>query len=177
MSTLVLSIFTYMIVGYLTGLIIGFTVFDPMTDIYALLGAVLAVAGVFVGLVPFFRRRVHVTFGVLMGFYLGMIITTLIWGNAQTDDVLEFVMAGGYRMLGALLMAVLGGLLASRFATDKLMLPALALLLGGFVGGAIFNMLGVAPASLVGVMPFVLACGLLCAVIVWRLTRPRLVNA
>jgi hypothetical protein len=166
-----------MLLGYLTGLIVGFTAFDPDTDIYALLGAVLALIGVLIGLVPFFRGRLNTAFGILIGFYLGMVIVILIWGDPQTDDLLEFVRLGDYRILIALVIAGIGGFFASRFMPGTAHLPALAFLLGGFLGGALFIALGVAPASsMVGVFPFVIGSGLICALAVRYLTNRRLVN-
>ncbi|MBZ0296230.1 MAG: FUSC family protein [Anaerolineae bacterium] len=177
MSMMVLSIFTYMLIGYLVGLITGLTVFEPNSDIYALLGIVLALIGLVLGLLPFFWRRVNTAFGVLIGYYLGMLIAILIWGNPQTDNLLEFT-GRGEQIILALITAAVGGFLASRWMPDRSALPALALLLSGFLGGLIFIMIGIAPAnSLVGVSPFVIGSGLVAALIVWFLTKDRLVIA
>ncbi|MBZ0302241.1 MAG: hypothetical protein K8J31_21010 [Anaerolineae bacterium] len=177
LSTWVLSILTYLLAGYLVGLMIGLTAFDPDTDVYALSGAALALIGMLIGIVPFFRRRVNTAFGMLVGFYLGMILTILLWGNPQTDDLLEFLQDDANRILAALAVAGIGGLLASRLMSNRTHLPALALLLGGFVGGAIFVAAGAAPpSSMVGLAPFVIGSGLVCALVAWFLTNGKLAN-
>jgi len=160
-----------MLLGYLTGLIIGFTMFDPDTDVYALLGAILALLGVIIGVIPFFSQRVNIVFGVLVGFYLGMIIAILLWGKPETDDLLEFIKAGWNSIFTALVISIMGGYIASRLDFSHFYLPAFALLVGGFLGGAFFVTFGLAPTTMVGVSPFVIGSGLVSALTLWFLVK------
>ena len=173
-SELLLSIFSYMIFGYLLGLVIGFTGFDPDTDIYALLSIVFAIAGLVLGILPFFRRQVFTILGITIGFYLGMVIAILIWGEPSSDDLLEGLGLGGVSILFTLITALLGGFVGSRIHSAQANLPALALLLGGFLGGALFIALELAPASsMVGTSPFVVGSGVVLAAIIWQIQKAR----
>jgi hypothetical protein len=138
--------------------------------VYALLSLVLALIGALLGLLPRFRAHVPTAFGALIGLYLGMVLAIVIWGDPATDDLLEMLERGGASILLTLICAVLGGLAGSRLAIRNMSLLALALLLGGFLGGAVFVMLDIAPSSsIVGVAPYVLGSGIVFAGVVWRL--------
>lgn len=160
-----LSIFAYAIAGYLLGLIIGFTVFDPNADVYALLGVVLAVVGLSLGLIPAFRRAAGGVFGAVVGFYIGAVISTLLFGNPQTDDLLEVLQRG---VVLPIAIAVIG----ARVIKPHLSLPALGFLLGGFLEGFVFLAIGVASStSIVMLSPFVIGSGVVIGLALWMLQR------
>lgn len=173
LSRLTLSIFAYMIAGYMAGLIIGFTVFDPNSDVYALLGVVLPIVGLVLGLIPVFQRRVYIVFGLLIGLYLGMLLSILIWGDPITDDLLVVVQRGGIGLILALVFAVVGGFVGSRIESRGDDLVACTFLLGGFLGGAVATVSGMVAhrSSMVAAAPFVIGSGVILALIVWRLRR------
>lgn len=164
-----LSIFAYAIAGYLLGLIIGFTVFDPNADVYALLGVVLAVVGLSLGLIPAFRRAAGGVFGAVVGFYIGAVISTLLFGNPQTDDLLEVLQRG---VVLPIAIAAIGVVIGARVIKPHLSLPALGFLLGGFLEGFVFLAIGVASStSIVMLSPFVIGSGVVIGVALWMLQR------
>lgn len=164
-----LSIFAYAIAGYLLGLIIGFTVFDPNADVYALLGVVLAVVGLLLGLIPAFRRAAGGVFGAVVGFYIGAVISTLLFGNPQTDDLLEVLQRG---VVLPIAIAAIGVVIGARVIKPHLSLPALGFLLGGFLEGFVFLAIGVASStSIVMLSPFVIGSGVVIGVALWMLQR------
>lgn len=164
-----LSIFAYAIAGYLLGLIIGFTVFDPNADVYALLGVVLAVVGLSLGLIPAFRRAAGGVFGAVVGFYIGAVISTLLSGNPQTDDLLEVLQRG---VVLPIAIAAIGVVIGARVIKPHLSLPALGFLLGGFLEGFVFLAIGVASStSIVMLSPFVIGSGVVIGVALWMLQR------
>lgn len=164
-----LSIFAYAIAGYLLGLIIGFTVFDPNADVYALLGVVLAVVGLLLGLIPAFRRAAGGVFSVVVGFYIGAVISTLLSGNPQTDDLLEVLQRG---VVLPIAIAAIGVVIGARVIKPHLSLPALGFLLGGFLEGFVFLAIGVASStSIVMLSPFVIGSGVVIGVALWMLQR------
>lgn len=164
-----LSIFAYAIAGYLLGLIIGFTVFDPNADVYALLGVVLAVVGLSLGLIPAFRRAAGGVFGAVVGFYIGAVISTLLSGNPQTDDLLEVLQRG---VVLPIAIAAIGVVIGARVIKPHLSLPALGFLLGGFLEGFVFLAIGVASStSIVMLSPFVIGSGVVIGLALWMLQR------
>lgn len=164
-----LSIFAYAIAGYLLGLIIGFTVFDPNADVYALLGVVLAVVGLLLGLIPAFRRAAGGVFGAVVGFYIGAVISTLLFGNPQTDDLLEVLQRG---VVLPIVIAAIGVVIGARVIKPHLSLSALGFLLGGFLEGFVFLAIGVASStSIVMLSPFVIGSGVVIGVALWMLQR------
>ena len=164
-----LSIFAYAIAGYLLGLIIGFTMFDPNADVYALLGVVLAVVGLLLGLIPAFRRAAGGVFGAVVGFYIGAVISTLLFGNPQTDDLLEVLQRG---VVLPIAIAAIGVVIGARVIKPHLSLPALGFLLGGFLEGFVFLAIGVASStSIVMLSPFVIGSGVVIGVALWMLQR------
>lgn len=179
LSRLTLSIFSYMIAGYMAGLIIGFTLFDPNTDVYALLGVVLPIVGLVLGLIPAFQRRVYLVFGIVIGFYLGMLLSILIWGDPITDDLLDVVQRGGISLILALGFAVVGGVVGSRIESRGDDLVACTFLLGGFLGGAVATMLGLVAhrSSMIAAAPYVIGSGAVLALIVWWLRRGNVVES
>lgn len=174
-ESIVFSMFVYLIAGYLIGLTIGFTLFDPNTDVYALLSLVLSVVGLIVGVLPFFRRHARLVFGAIIGFYLSMILATLLFGSPAEDDLLEVLQRGGLSILVVLVGTIVGAGLASRLRDQDVGWAALAFLLGGFLGGYVFSVvLGFVPSSsMVYSAPFVIGSGLVAYVVVRLLTRSR----
>jgi hypothetical protein len=160
MGQKIAGVFTGLIAGYLLGMAIGFTLFNPDQDVWALLGVVLAVVGMGIGLTPFFRRNTAVMLTALIGFYFGTLLGTVFFGNIAQDDLLEvlqrptlFFSIGG---------TVLGGLIGRRLPAEKVSLPLLTFLLGGFLGGYVLGVVcHLAPyPSFVGWSPFVVGSGL-----------------
>jgi hypothetical protein len=151
---------TWAIAGYLTGMIIGFTLFDPNNDIYAILGAILALAGLIMGLSPSFYRQTHIVSGGLMGFYIGALIGIVLAGNAGVDNLLEVTRNKG-ELLFALIGAGIGGGLAAKFASKRRILPLAAALFGGFGGGLVLSgLLGMSRnAPMLHLSPLVLVSG------------------
>jgi hypothetical protein len=165
-----------MLTGYLIGMTVGFAAFDPDTDIYALLGAVLAILGLLFGLTPMARRYMHLALGGITGFYLGAILSILLLGSAATDDLLE-VARGGGKLLIALMGMLVGIGLSYRFVARANSLILAAFLFGGFFGGLALTAVGVAPRlSMVYLAPYFVGCGVLCAVITAYLQRRRAVR-
>lgn len=168
---------TWMLAGYLAGMTVGFAAFDPDTDIYALLGAVLAILGLLFGLTPIARRYTHLALGGISGFYLGAILSIILLGNAATDDLLE-VARGGGKLLIALVGMLIGIGLSYRFFARANSLILATFLFGGFFGGLALTAVGIAPRlSMVYLAPYFVGCGVLCAAVTAyfqrrRVTRP-----
>lgn len=163
------GMFTWMITGYLAGMLAGFIFFEPEQDLWAVFGLVFALAGLLLGLTRFFQRHVVIALGGLMGFYLGAILGVLLWGNLKTDDLLEVLHSpAGYAALAGALLGGWGSrLLPAEQARPLLLAFVFAGFLGGFLLGVVF---GLAPyASLVGWSPFVIGSGFMAAGLVQRL--------
>lgn len=163
MSQKIASVFTYMIAGYVLGLLLGFTLFDPDTDMYALLGAIGGISGIFIGLIPFFRRQIGVALMSIVGFYLASLVAILLFGQPKTDDLLEVLQRGGASLRLVLAGTLVGSGMGWRLSPERFQLAAAGFIAGGFVGGAVFGvMLGLAPyQSMVGWSPSVILCSLL----------------
>lgn len=170
---LAFSMLSYVLAGYLLGLTIGFTLFDPNLDVYALLGAVLAIFGAFLGVIPFFRRSARYVFGAVVGFYLGALVSILLFGNPLADDLLEVLQRGGAGLLLMWVISIAGSVSMRRSHAEKIALPAVGLLMGGFLGGYLFGIvLGLAPNnSLVALAPFVIGSGAVFYAGLWFLQR------
>jgi hypothetical protein len=174
MGEKLLGMITWMLAGYLIGLTVGFSIFDPNTDIYALLGAVLAILGLLLGLTPLFRRYTRLALGGITGFYLGAMLGIILLGHPVADDLLE-VAGSGSKLLVALAGMVIGIVAIYRFGRQINSLLIAAFLFGGFFGALLLNMVGIAPRlSMVYTAPYFIGCGVLCAGIVIFLQRQRL---
>lgn len=169
MGEKLLGMLTWMLVGYLTGLTIGFAVFDPDSDIYALLGAVLAIVGLLLGLTPFFRRYTYLALGALTGFYLGALVGIVLLGAPTTDNLPE-VAGDATKLFVALVGTVVGISLAYRLKMQLNSLLIAAFLFGGFFGGLLLTAVGIAPrTAMSGLAPYFVGCGIVCAALVlWR---------
>lgn len=167
MGDLLLGMVTWMLMGYLAGLTIGFAAFDPNTDVYALMGAAFAIVGLLLGLTPYLRRYTHIALGGLIGFYLGAILGILLLGSPASDDLLE--VARSSKLIVSLIGAGVGVFLGYRFGSGTNRLGIAAFLFGGFFGGLLLSAAGIAPRlGMVAVAPYFIVCGLLCAfVVVW----------
>ena len=164
------GMFTGLLAGYFLGMIIGFTVFDPNWDVWALLGAVLAVAGLGVGLLPRFRRNKTVILGALLGFYLGTLLRVPLFGVEDEFDLLENGIGSLICSLGGTL---LGAWLGARYHSPALAYSLFAALWGGFVGGLLLGMaidLGL-EQSFTGMAPLVLACAVVLGGLAWFIQR------
>jgi hypothetical protein len=171
MGEKLLSMLTWMLVGYLLGMTAGFALVDPNTDIYALAGAVLAILGLLLGLIPFFRKRTRLALGGITGFYLGAMLAILLLGAPAKDDLME-VALDGRKLLVALAGMLIGVALIYRFANRINSAIIAAFLFGGFFGGLLFTVTGIAPRlSMVGTAPYFLGCGIVCASLVWWIQR------
>lgn len=173
MGKLLLSMITWMLCGYLIGMTVGFTAFDPDTDVYALLGAALAILGLVLGLTPLFRKYVHIALGGIIGFYLGSILSIVVMGNPATDDLLEVVRSS--KLIISLIGTLIGIGVAYRFAGTTNEAVLAAFLFGGFFGGLLLTVLGIAPRmAMVQIAPYFIGCGLVCSIlIVWWQRRSR----
>jgi hypothetical protein len=154
--------FSGLIAGYLLGLTIGFTLFDPELDVWALLGALLAVMGAVIGLLPLPRRYATVTLAAITGYYAGMLFDLVAFVQSNDRGLLAalqhptgviVILCG--TLLGAIIgwrirhsagaKAALAGLALGGFLTPLIVLPNLSMtsefglasivLIGGLVGG------------------------------------------
>ena len=103
------GIFSAALIGYMFGWILGWSFFDPNSDVWALAAAVCAIAGLIVGIGPFFWNHAGVFFGSAIGLYLGWLLRTLLFGDVPGGIGLAFVLGG----------AIAGGLVGSRSAFQK----------------------------------------------------------
>ncbi len=160
MNPKIIGLLTGTIAGYLIGMVLGFTLFDPDLDVWALLGCVLALAGLGIGLTPFFQRYVVVILLALVGFYIGSLVGIVLVGNTASDDLLEILQSQS--ILFAVGGTVIGGAIGAWLPVEKARWPLFALIIGGFLGGYILGVVfGLAPyPSLVGWSPFVMGSGL-----------------
>jgi len=92
------------LIGYMFGWILGWSLFDPNSDAWALAAAVVAIAGLIVGITHQFWKHAGVFFGSAIGVYLGWVARSLILGDVP----------GG---LGLLL--IFGGAIAGGFIGAK----------------------------------------------------------
>ena len=126
------GIFSAALIGYMFGWILGWSFFDPNSDVWALAAAVCAIAGLIVGIGPFFWNHAGVFFGSAIGLYLGWILRTLLFGDVPGGIGLAFVLGG----------AIAGGLVGSRLAFQKDGTPLRVLICAlyiGFFGGFLID--------------------------------------
>lgn len=159
-----------LIAGYLMGLTIGFTVFDPDWDVWALLGALLAVCGTVAGLLPAARRYATVTLGAITGYYAGMLIDLTLFLPSNDAGLLAALQHSSGMILilgGAVLGAVIGWRLRN-IASAKAVLAGLVL--GGFLIPLLI-LPTTASTSEAGLVPIVLGGGLLGGAVAHGLFR------
>ena len=126
------GIFSAALIGYMAGWILGWSSFDPNSDVWALAAAVGAFAGLIVGITPLFWSNAGMFFGSAIGLYLGWLLRTLLLGDVPGGIGLVFVLGG----------AVAGGLVGARptFQRDGAPLRALiSALYIGFFGGFLID--------------------------------------
>lgn len=167
------SMLSYLLAGYLLGLTLGFTLFDPNSDVYALLGAVLAILGAIIGILPFFRRRARYVFGAVIGYYVGSLISIVLFGDSVRDDLLEVLQRGGAGILLVVIASIIGAVIFGRTRPGAIALRGIGVLLGGFLGGYLFGVvLGLASlSSMIALAPFVLGSGIVIGIGLWLLQR------
>jgi hypothetical protein len=178
MADKIVGIFTGMIAGYLIGMVIGFTVFDPNLDVWALLGFVLALVGGALGITPFFRRRANIVLCALIGFYFGTLAGILLFGSPE-DDLFELLQKGGLPLIAAIVGTLTGAFIGTRLRSENLKLALFMALFGGFLGGYLFGVvLRLAPIqSFIGWSPSIIICGVVCAFAVTYFQRRRQTSA
>ncbi|MBN1267121.1 MAG: hypothetical protein JXA25_16645 [Anaerolineales bacterium] len=128
----VLWIFCAALAGYIIGWILGWTVFDPELDIWALLAAAGGLAGMVFALVSGreFRKRAAGLFGTALGLYPGWVLRTLLFGDVP----------GGWGLLLVLCCGAAGGLLSAWQESRKVVRGLTGALLGGFFGGLLLEL-------------------------------------
>ena len=161
MSQKIAGLLAGLLTGYLLGMLIGFVLFKPDQDMWAMLGAVLAVLGMGLGLTPPGQRHANVLLLALIGFYFGTLIGISLFGDATRDDLLEVLQRP--TVIVTLIGTMLGGLAGWRLRAAPIGLALIMALLGGFLGGYVLGIaLQLAPfPSFVGWSPFVIGCGVL----------------
>ena len=128
------GIFSAALIGYMFGWILGWSCFDPNSDVWALAAGVGAIAGLIVGLAPLFWNNAGAFFGSAIGLYLGWLLRTLLVGDVPGGFGLVFVLGG----------AVAGGLVGTRPAFQRDGAPLRALigaLYIGFFGGFLIDVI------------------------------------
>jgi hypothetical protein len=157
--------------GYLLVVMLGCIVFDPNTDIWALLGFVLGIFGLCFGATSGFHKFIPVCISSIMGFYGGSIPGILLFGNPATDDLLEITrtFAVGSAVFGTILGGIAGYLLREKIDIPLSILSVLTGYLGGIFFGIVLRLAEY--PSMVGWSPFVLGSGLSCGLILWLLRR------
>jgi len=161
---LVLGLLTGALIGYIVGWLTGWSIIDPNSDLWALGAAGGAIGGLPLGMTPFFRARIGSFFGGTLGFYLGWVLRTLIFGDVPGGPGL-LVMAGG---------TVMGAYLGTRRPLQQIPLNlAAGILYGAFFGGLIFGgvLQWVPVKSNLGMAPSILISGLLCWLLITRWGR------
>jgi hypothetical protein len=119
----IVSIFSAALIGYMFGWILGWSSFDPNSDVWALAAGVGAIAGLAVGATPLLWNNAGAFFGSAIGLYLGWLLRTLSFGDAPGGFGLVFVIGG----------AIVGGLVGARPAFQQGSVRLCALI-GGWLG-------------------------------------------
>ncbi len=161
------------------GWILGWSFFDPNSDVWALAAAVGAIIGLILGLLPLFWDHAGMFFGSAAGLYLGWVLRTLLFGDVPGGIGLVFVLGG----------AIAGGLVGARPALQKDG-PGLRVLICvlyiGFFGGFLIDVILLDVAlklvrthSILGQAPAVIASGIVggwLASRLWRKEAPPALN-
>ncbi len=173
------GIFSAALIGYMFGWILGWSCFDPNSDVWALAAAVGAIIGLILGLLPLFWDHAGMFFGSAAGLYLGWVLRTLLFGDVPGGIGLALVLGG----------AIAGGLLGSRPAFQKDG-PGLRVLICvlyiGFFGGFLIDVILLDVAlrlvrthSILGQAPVVITSGIVggwLASRLWRKEAPPALN-
>ena len=165
------GIFSAALIGYMFGWILGWSFFDPNSDVWALAAAVSAIIGLIAGFLPLFWNHAGMFFGSAAGLYLGWVLRTLLFGDVPGGIGLAFVLGG----------AIAGGLVGSRpvFRKDGAPLRVLICALYiGFFGGFLIDVILLDVAlklvrthSILGQAPAVVASGIVGGWLAARLWR------
>jgi hypothetical protein len=155
------SMLTYFLAGYLLGLTIGFTVFDPDLDAWALLGALFSLIGLVVGIAPLFRRYMEAALLMIIGYYLGMLIGRLLFGDLMHDGMIE-ALDDPASAITMLIGAVIGLGVGLRHDWRRYRMPLFAFVFGGFITPLLLIVLaGLDDGSEIGLNVLVLIFGAL----------------
>lgn len=151
-----------LVAGYLPGMILGFILFDPNMDIWALLGGVLGLLGLLLGLFSVFNRLLVEVTLLIVGFYIGSIIGILLFGKPTTDDLLEITRTPA--ILISLVGSIAGFILGIKFKRfvdiGRLIFSIIIGFVSGYLLGVVFRL---APyQSMVGWAPIIIASCVLC---------------
>lgn len=169
------SIFTGALLGYFWGWIWGWSLFDPNSEMWALLAAVFALTGLVVGITPFVQRNLGALASASIGLYLSWLARTLLFGDKP----------GGWGVLFLCLGAVAGWFVGKRLcspaeAKHRLITSLIVALYAGFFGGFLVDvilldlLLGIFKTrSILSQAPAVLVCGILGGIVAAYLMRPK----
>ncbi|MCZ7543089.1 MAG: hypothetical protein M5R40_05900 [Anaerolineae bacterium] len=124
-TDIVVGMFSWMLGGYFAGLTIGFMVFDPDLDVWALLGAVLAIAGLLLGILPAFRRRAALVLTSVAGYFAGMFVGLLLFSDVIHGGMIEALQNPASAVL-TLAGAVIGLIAGIRFELARFRVPLFA---------------------------------------------------
>jgi hypothetical protein len=165
--------FVGLMAGYVLGMMIGFLLFAPDTDMWAALGGILALAGLILGLFGLFQRGIVVLEMSLVGCYLGSLLGILLFADIQKADLLELLQTPGLYI--AFAGAVMGGMLGTRIHGRYWEEILFAGILGGFLLGYLFGVqFKLAPfPSMIGWSPFILGGGVLTGLVCRWLLRAK----
>ena len=164
------TLFTGALLGYFWGWIWGWSLFDPNSDVWALLAGVGALVGLIAGVTPFVWRYRGVLASASIGLYLSWIVRTLLFGDKP----------GGWGILFLGLGAIAGLIIGVRLcspadAKQKVITGLVVALYAGFFGGFLVDvvlldlLLGVVKShSILGNAPAVIGCGLLGGILAAR---------
>jgi len=149
------------LIGFLWGWLLGWSLFNPNLDLWALFAAICALVGLVIGLIGLFWKRSTEYLCATFGLYLGFIIRTLLFGDTS-------------RGLGLVVIAiaVIAGIwIARRYQLQEkpgVTIVLLNVLLIGFFGGYLMDILLLniilgsnRPHTVLARAPLVIFCGLL----------------
>jgi hypothetical protein len=153
------------LIGYMWGWIWGWTLFDPNLDLWALLAAIGALAGLAAGLVGLFWRRSAELLCGMMGLYLGWVLRTWIFGDRP----------GGWGIVLMALTVLCGVWIAREYQLQQQQASIIVLLnvlFIGFFGGFVIDvlLLGLVYGAnrshtILTQAPWVVACGVLGGIV------------
>jgi hypothetical protein len=166
------SLFTGALLGYFWGWILGWSLFDPNSDLWALLAGMGAIVGLVIGATPFVWRFMGELALASIGLYLSWIMRTLLFGDHP----------GGWGVLVLILGSVVSWIAGARLshpnsAKQKIIPGLVGGLYAGFFGGFLIDVilldeiLGLVHShSILSQAPAVMVCGITGGVMVarWR---------